>query len=535
VRYLFENKIEDIKEKLDANWSPAVFGTAFIVPLFEDERPLGVLLFWSRKQNRRYVNNPPFYLGPEKRTTGLHDLKLFRSLQPLIASEFYKFKSDEERRRRIIDLESLMGALKEVILIEGKSKVLDRLADFTARSLNAEGCLIHLIDLGKSQLTIQAASGFQTDGELKKVMTFSLNRPKGQYKELPIQIFENQKAVIANSGRKFRRLSGIRNRFSPFFRKLKSGRVISYLGRPIRNLGVIEVFNKSKLTPSGWSFFEEQDSITLGHISEAIATVLNRMEATATQVRSEKVKATSELLLDISHELKNPLYSSLIFVRKLKESINGRLRSAAEHVELQTLGLIERNIEKAQRILGGMQDFQTIITQMNLEPVNLEKIIRMVIQTNQSFCEQRRIEIEIEFLAPQAFVQGDGVKLNQVFTNLVTNAMDAMPQGGKLTVRLWEVNGSLHTEVQDTGSGIPEAIKDRVFEPFVTTKDSDKGTGLGLALSQRIISQHNGKIDFETKEGYGTKFLVILPKLMGQATSPDNDRQAERILDLVCE
>ncbi len=517
VRYLFENKLEEIIFKLDANWSPAAWGTALIVPLFESERPLGVLIFWSRKQNRRYVDKPEFYLGPERRTTGRNDLRFFRSLQPLIANEYSKFKADEERRRRIIDLENLMGALKEVILIEEKSEVLDRLAEFTARSLNAEGCLIHLVDTRNSQLTIQAASGFRTDNDLKKTMNFSIQRPDGQHKELPVQIFETQKEIVANTGRQFRRLSGPRNRLSRFFKQLKSGRVISYLGRPIGDLGVVEVFNKSKLTPSGWSFFEDQDAITMRHISDAIATVLNRMEATAFQVQSEKAKVTSELLLDISHELKNPLYSSLIFVRKLKTILNGTMD---ENGTMQTIGLIERNVEKAQRILASMQNFQTSMTQTKREPVDLEKIMRMVMQTNASFCEQQQITIGSEFLTREPLVLGDELQLNQVFTNLIKNAIDAMPEGGMLTVRLYEADGALLAEITDTGGGIPSEIKDHVFEPFVTTKKPDSGTGLGLALSKRLIGQHHGKIEFETEIGWGTKFLVTLPKYVESTFSP---------------
>jgi len=517
IRYLFENKIEDIALRLDANWSPAVRGTAFIVPLFEDTNPLGVLIFWSRKQNRQYVNRPQFYLGPERRATGLHDLKLFRSLQPLLASEYYKLKSNEERRRRIIDLENLMGALKEVILIEEKSKVLDRLAEFTARSLNAEGCFIHLLDPSKTQLTLQATSGFSSDLDLKKAGFYALKRPEGQHQPLPVQIFETQKDIIANSSRKFRRLTGNRNPLSLFFRQLKNKKVISYLGRPIGNLGVIEVFNKSRISPSGWSFFEEQDANTLRHISEVIATVLKRMEATAFQVQSEKVKVTSELLLDISHELKNPLYSSLIFVRKLKSTLNG---TVDENGALQTIGLIERNVEKAQRILASMQNFQSSMTQTKREPVDLEKIMRVVLQTNASFCEQQRITIGSEFSANEPLVFGDELQLNQVFTNLVKNAIDAMPNGGMLTVRLYEADSALQAEITDTGEGIPNEIRDHVFEPFVTTKKPDSGTGLGLALSKRIINQHHGKIAFESELGWGTKFIVTLPKYFESTFSP---------------
>ena len=518
IRYLFKNKLEEIIPKLDANSSPAGLGTAFIVPLFENVQPLGALVFWSRKQHRQYVNKPEFYLGPERRTVGANDLRFFRSLQPLIASEYQKLKADEYNRRRIIDLENLMGALKEVVLIEEKGQVLDRLAEFTAKSLNADGCFIHLLDPSKSQLTLQAVAGFHSDSDLKKVGIYSLKRPEGQHKPLPVQIFENQKEVIANSGRKFRRLTGNRNPISPYFRQLKSKKVISYLGRPIGNLGVIEVFNKSKITPSGWSFFEEQDATTLRHICDVIATVLKRMDATASHVQNEKVKVTSELLLDISHELKNPLYSSLIFLRKLKSSLNGHLTS--EDGNLQTIDIIERNVEKAQRILRGMQNFQDSMRQINPERVNLEIILRMVIETNKSFCEQQRITIGSEFSAAEPLVYGDELQLNQLFTNLVKNAIDAMTNGGMLLVRLFEMDGSLQVETADTGSGIPDDIKDRLFEPFVTTKTPESGTGLGLALCKRIISQHHGTIEFETKLGWGTRFLVTLPRLVEKTFSP---------------
>lgn len=510
-------RIEEIIEKLDADWSPAGLGSAFIVPLSEGKRPLGILVFLSRHQNRQYVNQPMFYLGREKRKASRSDLKYFRSLQPFVASEYFKLQL-KDKQRIVVKLENIMNALKEIILIENRSEVLDRLAEFTAKSLDCEGCLIYLLKPTRSHLYVAATSGFRTNGSLKEDMKFPLNPSSAQRKELPVQIFENKNEMIANSGREFRRFFGNRNRLSPYFRQLKSRRVISYLGRPIGNLGVIEVFNKSKITPSGWSFFEEQDATTLRHIGDVIATVLKRMEATASHVQSEKVKVTSELLLDISHELKNPLYSSLIFLRKLKTSLNGHL--TLEDGNLQTLDIIERNVEKAQRILRGMQDFQASMRHTNWEPVNLETILRMVLETNRSFCDQQRITIGSEFSVAEPLVYGDELQLNQLFTNLVKNAIDAMTTGGMLTVRLYEMDGSLQAEIADTGDGIPDDIKDRIFEPFVTTKNPDSGTGLGLVLCKRIINQHQGKIEFETELGWGTKFIVTLPRLVEPTFTP---------------
>lgn len=516
VRHI-ANKVEEIIEKLDDDWSPCGWGAAFIVPLFEDGRPLGILVFLGPRQNRRYINNPPFYLGPEKRQVSLYDLKVFRSLQPLIANEYNKLRVDEERQRGINDLKSILGAMKEVILLEDREEVLRRLAKIAAQSLNCEGALLHLLNAQKNQLELGASSGFDIKKEMKEELTFPLNATSEQFKSLPVRIFESQKTLLANRGPDFRRMCGNQKKFAPLFNELNNGRVISYLGMPIGQLGVIEVFNKSKINPSYWSFFEDQDYTTLRNISEAIATVLHRMEATASQVQSEKAKLTGELLLDISHELKNPLYTSLIFVRQLKDGLNGHLITNNQNGEWSPLEIIERNIEKAQKILRGMQDFQKIITEMRLQPVDLEKIIRIVIQTNGSFFDRQRIEVETQFSAPEPLVKGDEVRLNQVFTNLITNAMDAMPTGGRLVARLYETDGHLHAEIEDTGLGIPTTIRDKVFEPFFTTKHSGKGTGLGLSLCRRIIAHHNGIIDFESQEDRGTKFVVKLPKIILQS------------------
>lgn len=520
VRSLSENKIEKIVERLDAAWSPAASGTAFILPLFQESKPLGVVVFWSRKQNRNYINKNSFYTGPERRK---NDLQLFRSLQILIASEYDRLKADEEGWRRIVDLENIMRALKEVILIEEKNEVLNHLAAFTAKSLNAEGCLIHLFNHSKSQLTIQASNGFYSNTKLKEIMNTSLSINEHQ-NELIVQIFGNQREFIANSCQQFRRITDNHNRFISLFKQLKSGKVLSYIGQPINNFGVIEVFNKSRIGPSNWSFFEKQDTITLRHICETISTVLQRMEATAAQVQLEKAKATDGLLLDLSHELRNPLYTSRIFLHNLRESLNGQSSLADESGAQQKLEIVERNIAKAQRILRSMQGFQQIMLQNNEDVVDLEKIIRIVLETNRSLCEQQDIVVASEFRAEAPYVLGDETLLNQVFTNLVANAVDAMPEGGKLTARLYEQDNQMLAEIEDNGTGIPDAIKDKVFEPFVTTKNSDKGTGLGLNLCRRIIKQYSGEIDFESEVGRGTKFFVTLPKHVKSAIL-DSEKQ----------
>jgi len=512
VRHI-KNKVEEIVEMLDADWSPCGDGAAFLIPLFEDKRPLGLLVFLSAHQIRQYVKNPPFHLGEERRQVSVYDLKVFRSLQPFIANEYYKLRVDEERQRGIADLENILGAMKEIILLEDRREVLNRLAKFTIQSLNCEGCFIYLIDRQKNTLEIAAASGFQKNSdELKKHLVFPMDSSEPSHRYLPVHIAASRRDFMANGSKEFRSLCGNHKKFGSLFSELKSERVISYVGMPIGDIGVIEVFNKCKPSPTNWSFFEDQDRTTLQHICEAIATVLTRMEATIEQVQQEKTKATDELLLDISHELRNPLYTSRIFLHNLRESLNGQSSFAEDSGALQKLEIVERNVAKAQRILRSMQGFQQVMLHNNEDVVDLEKIICMVLETNRSLSEQQGITLSSEFKAEAPYVLGDETLLNQVFTNLVTNAMDAMPNGGKLTARLYEQDNQVHAEIEDDGTGIPDDIKYKVFEPFVTTKNSDKGTGLGLNLCRRIIKQYSGEIDFDSEVGRGTKFFVTLPK-----------------------
>jgi signal transduction histidine kinase len=108
-------------------------------------------------------------------------------------------------------------------------------------------------------------------------------------------------------------------------------------------------------------------------------------------------------------------------------------------------------------------------------------------------------------------IAGDRFQIEQLFLNLVLNALQAMPDGGTLTLRTrrqgaWEI-----VEVGDTGTGIPEAIRERIFDPFFTTRDVGRGTGLGLSVSYNIAAAHGGGIEVETAEDEGSTFRVLLP------------------------
>lgn len=124
---------------------------------------------------------------------------------------------------------------------------------------------------------------------------------------------------------------------------------------------------------------------------------------------------------------------------------------------------------------------------------------------------RENIRFDLETLDERLFVDADPVQIEQVLMNLVLNGVDAMPSGGRLLLRTGRDDGQAWIEVRDTGHGIPAAIRDKVFEPFFSTKDAEHGTGLGLTVTRSIVSSHGGTMELDSREGDGTSFRVALP------------------------
>ena len=133
------------------------------------------------------------------------------------------------------------------------------------------------------------------------------------------------------------------------------------------------------------------------------------------------------------------------------------------------------------------------------------------------------IEVIHEFDDDLPSIQADRQQLRQLFLNLLTNASDAMPRGGKVTVRAVSSNlgdaKAVAIEVEDTGEGITAENLEKIWEPFFTTKPEGKGTGLGLAICRRIVEEHEGTIDIQSETGHGTTIRIVLPATPSRASS----------------
>lgn len=237
---------------------------------------------------------------------------------------------------------------------------------------------------------------------------------------------------------------------------------------------------------------------TIGFI--LVFTDLTDIKALQMQVElKRRLTQLGEMSAGIAHELRNPM-----------SVIAGYAKLLSKKVELPnkaTVDAILTEIESMNRIISELLAFAKP-TDLSKEHLNLQSIIEETITT--AVGDNQEIKVLIKSEKPIS-VMGDEVLLRQTFTNLFINAADAMPGGGTLTVELNDFQDKAKITVHDTGYGIPEDIKHKIFLPFYTTKQ--KGIGLGLAIAQKIIISHGGSIEVDSKEGEGTTFRIILPAI----------------------
>lgn len=216
--------------------------------------------------------------------------------------------------------------------------------------------------------------------------------------------------------------------------------------------------------------------------------------------RADRLSTLGELAAGMAHELRNPLAS----IKGTAEILKGDYRPGDSKYEF--IGIMIKEVERLNRVV---EEFLRFARPLPLQPteVDLGEEIDSVIHLVRGQAPGIEIEV-IPFAIPM--VRADREKLVQVFLNIVLNAIQAMSDGGRLVISAKEVDGFVEVSFKDTGPGIPEEDRERLFKPFFTTKIG--GTGLGLAISNRIVEAHGGKIAFESDTGKGTTFRVMLPR-----------------------
>jgi signal transduction histidine kinase len=229
-------------------------------------------------------------------------------------------------------------------------------------------------------------------------------------------------------------------------------------------------------------------------------------EAQQQLIQSEKLASVGQLAAGVAHEVNNPLGTILLYSHMLLEKLGNK---DARREELE---IIAKEATRCRDIVRGLLDFARQ-RKLQMENIDLNKILNEVLSLASKQPSFQKVEISKALDPSLPRVSGDPVQLKEVFLNIVSNAGEAMPRGGRVAVssKFNNGGGNIEVAIHDTGHGVSPENLNKIFMPFFTTKQIGQGTGLGLAIAYGIVKMHRGSIDVESKQGEGTTFVVKLP------------------------
>ena len=249
-----------------------------------------------------------------------------------------------------------------------------------------------------------------------------------------------------------------------------------------------------------------QLAVAFNHMTRQLAEQRDRL------VQAERVAAWRELARRLAHELKNPLFPLQITVENLQRA---RALGQAEFDEVfaESTGTLLAELENLKRIIARFSDFAKM-PRPQLETVDLNALARGTMKLFEAQLAAAGVTASLELDEKLPAVEADPEQMTRVLKNLVLNAVDAMPGGGRVTVRTSRRNGWVRLEVADTGQGLTPEECERLFTPYYTSKTH--GTGLGLAIVQSVVSDHGGSISVESEPGQGATFRIDLAVNRGE-------------------
>ena len=221
-------------------------------------------------------------------------------------------------------------------------------------------------------------------------------------------------------------------------------------------------------------------------------------------LQSEKLAAMGRLTSQIAHELNNPIYGIMNTLELLKTEIS------PESKRRRILDLSLSEIQRLSEMLRNMLSFSKPEEEKR-RPIKIDELIEGILLMMEKQMRESNIQVETSFDPDIPEIMASTNQMRQVMLNLIKNAKEAMPKGGNLFIRTGKEDNRVLIHIQDTGMGIPEEIRDKIFEAFFTTKQKVKGVGLGLSVCYGIIKDHGGEIKVESEEGKGTTFVISLP------------------------
>jgi K+-sensing histidine kinase KdpD len=386
-------------------------------------------------------------------------------------------------KNKLDKLNRLIEASKTVNSTIELDKLLVLILEAAANSVDADRGTLYLVDESTGELWSKVYQG-------KNMVEIRLPLGKG----LAGHVAETGKVVnIADAYRD--------PRFHPEIDKKSGYKTHNVLCMPMRNrngniVGVFQLLNKKR------GPFTHEDESFIDALSVHAAIALENARIAQEMVRSERLSAVGRMASSIIHDIKNPMGTLRMYAQVIKDrSSSGELADMAKEIMHQ----VDRFVKMTQEVL----DFSRGVSEMKIESVQLSDVIDEALKSIEADLTKWNVKLvrKFEYTAHCAV---DTEKIIRVIYNLASNAADAMPHGGSLTVLTRKSNNHVLVEIADTGVGMADDIRSKVFEPFFTS-GKKHGTGLGLSIVKKIIDDHKGSVEIESNLSKGTKIKVLLP------------------------
>ena len=425
-------------------------------------------------------------------------------------------RSNQQLTRRVREQNALFGIGKSVTSLLDLEKVLNRIVEAAVYLTGAEEGTLLLVDEDTGELYMRAARNL---GD-KYARGFRLKVDDS----LAGQVVKTGKPVLAQAEN------------GEVGLKIKTGYLVrSLLNVPLtaadRVIGVLSVDNRVSTQPfsqndqyllsalADWATIAIENARVVESLEEArdeiakwseeleqkVIERTQELEAAQNQlVQSEKLASIGQLASGIAHEINNPIGVILGFAQVLVRKID------EDDPLFKPLQSIERETLRCKDIVHNLLDFARRTTP-SLQPLDINRVLETTFELLAHQFTGQGTEVIKGYDPNLPSIMGDANQLQQVFTNIIMNAHQAMPDGGELRITTRKTGDEIHILFADTGEGMaPEDLK-HIFDPFFTTKEVGQGTGLGLSVSYGIVRSHGGTIEVESEQGVGSVFVVRLP------------------------
>jgi K+-sensing histidine kinase KdpD len=393
----------------------------------------------------------------------------------------------EEQRgaieRRYQKLQSLIDASKSINSTLDLDKLLGLILNAAAKSIGADRGTLYLVDDIRKELWSKILQG-------------------SDMVEIRLPIGKGLAGFVAEKGETILIPDAYADpRFNPEIDKHSGYRTSNMLCMPMKNkdgklIGVFQLLNKKE------GGFDEEDVNFIDAFSAHASVAIENARLAQEMVQNERLSAVGRMASVIIHDIKNPMGTLRVYAQVMKKkSGNEEANKLADEMIRQ----VDRFVNMTQEIL----DFTRGVSAANFQDLQFKQVMDDVLSFIEKDLEKNNVKLEKN---PNfsGIVSMDQDKIVRVFYNIASNARDAMPQGGTLTVTTAREGDFVRIDFKDTGTGMPDEVKKKIFEPFMTY-GKKHGTGLGMAIVKKVVDDHRGVIEIESEMDQGTTITIKLP------------------------